>query len=375
MTPDVWWCMVITTCVTLVVAHVRHNSRVLRRTRETRCALHLVTDSVGNESLVMSVRLVDDPVLFMVDTAYAGAPVLSLWYLAVSRRVPRLPRLGSVQRRFEAIQNVSTTQTEVTDDEMRESVNVLLDTRTCRMFTSGCTMRLMGIGETSETQSDMLLCPSLTIHGVPQTADRLDADVFVTNPLLHSVHILTSDYMLHRAPCVIEPARGRIVFHATSIARNTFSFFDTFLVGGAFCVPMTVGGRRLQIVIDTGSSSCLAIGKTPGSLLTRCSARRSHVVQSGVNGEQVCSDLLVTDVRLGPFDVGDVEVFLNSQDVDGADGYAGLGLLKTFDLWMSEHEIGFRPNGWTCSTTSDRMRRAGTCPSSTLPSCQPTVSM
>lgn len=225
-------------------------------------------------------------------------------------------------------------------------------------------MRLMGIGETNEAQSDMLLCPCLTICGTPQTVDRLDADVFVTNPLPESVHILTSDYMLHRSPCVLEPARGRILFHATSVPRAAFTFFDAFFVGGAFRVPMTVGGRPMNIVIDTGSSSCLSIGKTPGSSLTQYRATGSHVVQSGVNGERVCSNLVVTDVRLGPYDVGEVEVFLNAQDVDGADGYAGLGLLRMFDLWLADHEIGFRRNGGTCSTTSERMRRAGTCESS-----------
>ena len=40
--------------------------------------LHLLDDGTGNESLIVDGTLAGDRVLFLLDTAYAGAPVLSI---------------------------------------------------------------------------------------------------------------------------------------------------------------------------------------------------------------------------------------------------------------------------------------------------------
>ena len=50
-------------------------------------------------------------------------------------------------------------KTTVDQESRRRSLRGFLEACNCRSFTSGCTMRLMGIGTTTEARADMLLCP------------------------------------------------------------------------------------------------------------------------------------------------------------------------------------------------------------------------
>lgn len=309
----------------------------------------LLDDGSGNESLVVDGSVGGVRALFMIDTAYAGAPVLSTSFLKVD--VGGGPLEAAYRRATSALAHTSS--------DGRRAVREFVEAARCRSFTSGCTMRLMGIGETSEMQADMLVCPGLRVAGA-QTMD-VDADVFVTHPLPGTIHILTIDYLLHRSPCVIRPASGGLAFGSDD--SEGFHRFASKFVGGAFVVPVEVAGRTLSIVVDTGASAPLSLAPRAIDKLrkdrVRCTSE--HVRQTGVNGERVCSDVFRARVRVGPHDVGELSILANSHDVQGADGYMGMGILRAFDLWLEREWIGFRPSGLEARSVNPRSVSKGGC--------------
>jgi hypothetical protein len=327
----------------------------LARRRAGEHELELARDALGNESLVAWARVAGRRALVMVDTAYAGPPVLSTSYLALQGRcesggLPSWPSAGEAHARC-----TRALRAEVREDDRHAAIAALLRDGACRAFTSGCTMRLMGIGTTTEAQADMLLCAGVRLAGgdpnAPAGVGGVDADVFVTHPLHGSVHILTNDFLLHRAPCVVEPRAGRLRFGLPPLAqlrlRPTFELHPAVFVGGAFAVPMDVGGVTLRIVVDTGAAAALSLGRSAADRLATCGrgATARHATQAGVNGERVCSDVLSARVAIGSIAFEDVEVFANATEVEGAHGYAGMGLLRAVDLWLEPTAIGFRRSG------------------------------
>ena len=306
---------------------------VLRARRHSQ--LHLVSDEIGNEVLLLRSRIGGCHGLFMVDTAYAGAPVLSTSYLATAPR----RAYPSITAEYRA--SIAALSRKPSEGERLAAINAFLRRAPCRAYTSGCTMRLMGIGTTSETQSDMLLCPPIRVAAETETAD-----VFVTNPLPTSVHILTMDYLMHRAPCVLLPAQQKMMWSVVNPAmRATFEFFVPRLVGGAARIPMSIGGATLQIVVDTGAAAALSLAADSFERVSSCENRQKSALQRGVNGERICSTVVHADVSVGRVNLGSVEVFVNSTNVEGADGYAGMGLLRALDLWIAPRELGVRRSG------------------------------
>ena len=327
-----------------------------------RSKLTLARDANGHEALVVD-GCFDGRALFMIDTAYAGPPVISASYLALEEQNAnsRLPVADRYLRVMNALSQAQST------DARHRAINRLLQGQgQCRAYTSGCTMRLMGIGTTTETQADMLLCPSL---GMGQS--NVNGDVLVTNALPGNIHVLTNDYLLHHAPCVICPRAGRLHMNVSRIMQlsweSQFSFHQAHMVGGAFVIGMQVGDSTLNIVIDTGASVALSVGRGSHAKLQKCTAMHRRVIQTGVNGERVCSDALRAPVRIGAFEVGEIEVFANEVDVQGADGYAGMGLLRAFDLWLEPGRIGFRRSG--LPPRNSTVASAGTCEGASLPAC------
>ena len=318
---------------------------VLQVRRENSQSLVLARDALGNEALVLEGTLAGHArTLFMIDTAYAGAPVLSTSYLAVQHSCGR----GILSTEAKYRQCVHALRNEVREDDRYAAVDTLLRAQTCRAYTSGCTQRLMGIGSTVEAQADMLLCDGIRF-GMHKT-HNVDADVFVTHPLHGSVHILTCDYLLHRAPCVIRPAARRLHLNVSPMhpMRAGFEFHEAEFVGGAFVVPMRVGGADLKIVVDTGAAAAISLGRSAVDKVATCAKPlpATRALQSGVNGERVCSDVLTASVQIGGLHMGNaVEVFANADEVEGADGYAGMGLLRMVDLWLQPNAIGFRFSG------------------------------
>lgn len=312
---------------------------VLRRASED-VSVHLVADENGNEALVVSGVISNDPMLFMIDTGYAGPPVLSISYMAQGGVAS-----GTIAQRYAAAaKNLRTTST----GEKNAAVNAFLRKNACRTYTSGCTMNLMGIGITRQSHGDMLLCNSLRLSDHP----TFSSDVFVTNMLPLSVHILTMDFLLHRAPCVLMPRKGWMRFGVWDpVLRASFAFQTPKFVGGAMMVVMQVDGHPepLRIIVDTGAAAPLSISnRTAAENIARARERTQPLktYQHGVNGEKICCDVYNSDVRIGPHVVRGVQVFLNSTTSNSeSDGYAGIGLLRAFDLWISRNEIGFRASG------------------------------
>lgn len=311
-----------------------HKERTQRR------ALHLVSDAQGNEALIVSAKLDGESTFFLIDTAYAGAPVLSTTFLSVQHRCCSR-RHGSVSEQYRACTHLMNTE-RIDDDARHAAMRGLLARGGCRAFVSGCTMRLMGIAETKESRADLILCPSLGNDG------SSTGDVLVSHSLPGTPHILTTDYLLHRAPCVVRPGAGELRFRASVEAhgRGFEMHSPARFVGGAFVVPLRVGGADMQIVVDTGAAAALSLSASAVERLETCDASGQRAFQSGVNGERVCSDVLYARVRvLKTLDVGVVPIYANSEEVQGADGYMGMGLLRALDLWLQPDAIGFRSSG------------------------------
>lgn len=306
--------------------------------------INLLTDAVGNEVLIISGTISGKRMFFMIDTAYAGAPVLSTSYLSLPPSSPLLSLQDQYRLVVDGLQNVSS-------QNRHEALAQFLHKNYCRAFTSGCTMRLMGIGATSESQSDMLLCSGVRFQG----GNTFNSDIFVTNPLPSSVHILTMDFLLHRSPCVIMPRRRIMLWQVNdNFLKSSFEFHSPFYVGGAIRVVMKIGGSALDIVIDTGAAAALSIASSSIDKIQNCDRpnKSMKALQRGVNGEKVCSDMFITTVSIGRLNLGRVEAFANASDVEGADGYAGMGLLRMLDLWIAPHEIGFRLSGLPTKVTN-----------------------
>ena len=311
--------------------------------------LHLCIDDFGCESLVCDANIAGTRCLFHVDIGYAGPPVLSTSYLAAQNRTGAEGR-GSVQSRF--TRAMKELGKKITDDDRHRAINRFLQRGKCRAYTAGCTMKLMGIAETSEMQADMLLCSEIDFFTPSAHSPNLPADVLVTHPLHGSVHILTCDYLMHRAPSVLVLGENRMHVSVSGTKRKstepTFTFHPAHLVGGAFCLPVLVGELALTLVVDTGAPAPVSLGMHAAKRLRRCALLKEprHVTQVGVHGDRTCSTVVFAPMQVqgGPHH-DSVQVLLNDEEVDGADGYLGMGFLRTLDLWIEPTRIGVRPNG------------------------------
>ena len=190
----------------------------------------------------------------------------------------------------------------------------------------------------------------------------VEADVFVTNPLPHTVHILTCDYLMHRAPVLLEMRAERLTFRAPAVLSSGFEMHPFQMSGGAFVVSIAVGGSYYRCTVDTGATSTLCLNRSaPGASSLR---ERSvgHVRQVGVNGERICSDVILVPIRIGSIEVGEaVPVLLNDANASGVDGYVGMGVLRCFDIWMSSKGLGLRASGLSPPSTLS-MARGTPCP-------------
>lgn len=324
------------------------------RVRANAFRMHLVATSRINESLVLQCRLAGQAAqLFMIDTGYAGPPVLSASYLATEGAASPIVH-ESVQARYtRAVRRMAS----VTVDDQNAAVDRFLRRRRCQAYTSGCTMRLMGIGATREQQADMLLCDMLEMqthagpYAAPHRATKAMADVFVTNPLPSSVHILTCDFLMHAAPALLRVADGTLQLNMTAEAylraRARCTMHAADFSGGAFVVPFQVGSETYRCTVDTGAPGPISLGLQAGARLAECStsAQPRAVHQSGVNGERVCSQIVRSTVRFCGQEHEGVPIFVNDTNVDQVDGYVGMGFLRAFDILITPDAIGFCPNG------------------------------
>ena len=90
-------------------------------------------------------------------------------------------------------------------------------------------------------------------------------------------------------------------------------------------------------------------------------ARR--VVQTGVNGERVCGELLSAPVAFFGFAVDDAAVLCNDSDTAGVDGYVGMAFLRGFDLLLTTTTLRVRRSSKSprSSAEFERISAPGSC--------------
>ena len=319
-----------------------------------------ITRSSSNaldECLILEAELGGDIVFFQIDTGYAGPPVLSASYLAVHAGQLLEPTVGAgVRARYQA--TLRALRTLVSDEQRAVAVDAFLARASCRAFTSGCTMRLMGISNTVEQQADMMLCAPVSFRAASGWMRRLvkpttqaDAEVFVTNPLHASCHILTTDFLRQASPVLLRMRGDMELYIPTARAALYAATFHTVplrLVAGAPIVTIDVGGVQFVCTVDTGSPGPISLGTQAAGKLPRNICRQTPFVshQSGVNGDTVCSSIIVAPITIagGP-SFASVPIFVNSAPVEGTDGYVGMGLLRAFDLLFTDKAFGIRASG------------------------------
>ena len=70
--------------------------------------INLLTDAVGNEVLIISGTISGKQMFFMIDTAYAGAPVLSTSYLSLPQSSPLLSLQDQYRLVVDGLQKVTS---------------------------------------------------------------------------------------------------------------------------------------------------------------------------------------------------------------------------------------------------------------------------
>ena len=339
---------------------------ILEWTRSHTIPLHLVNDANGlNESLVIEAKLNGERTLFMLDSGYAGSLVISTSFMAVQRKC----RHGSVLSRYRNA--LELLRTGVDDDARHRVVDELIRYRKCQTYTSGCTMTLAGIASTVQQQADMLMCHPVEFrtrwgwYATPTNHQKPRADVLVTNPLPTSVNILTCDYLIHSSPALIKMKSQTLELFLSplvlSARAHTFTFVEGKMMGGAFVLPVRLsGGEIVHCTMDTGAPGPICLGPSAIGKLAKCQRSMKKVIQVGVNGERICSDVLYTSGSVGGIHFDRMGVFANDVDTDGVDGYVGLSVLRALDILVLPNSIGLRPSGLAPNTNFSGAA-TGTC--------------
>jgi hypothetical protein len=301
------------------------------------------------EVLVLGAKLNGTPRLFLLDTGYAGPPVLSINYLASASSYSNDPT-----REFKNAMRQMTEKRLSVDEETRALASFVASSR-CVSYTSGCTMRLMSIGGVQEQQAYLFLCDALQFKTVSgrYLAPR-KSDIVVTHALPETINILTCDYLTQMAPCLLSMKKETlsVQMDAAQYAAllPTFTMFEFRQNGGAFVASFFLSSLEFHLTIDTGASSTICLSREAGDRLRRhadakLTAVDGNIVQEGVNGERVCATLLRTDVVFANKVWADCHVLHNDKSMKGVDGYAGLAFLRAYDWLICKQQIGCRLSG------------------------------
>lgn len=353
-------------CLFLICVYVKNKlSTVLK--------FHMVNDENGmNEAIILEAKLnkIYDT-LFMLDTGYAGPPVISSSYLSIQDSCTH----GTVANRYRKSLKLLKSGN-ITEDNRHGAVNKLLNDGRCQAFTSGCTMKLVGIGSVVEQQADMLLCPMISFKNVfnmyvnSKNSYKVDADVLVTNSLPTSVNILTCDYLIHSAPVLIDMSKQHLCLNMSNLKTmsiiGSFNMVPMKTMGGAFVIPIILSGVKLEVTVDTGAPGPVCISKNAVSKIKKCwNDKPQKILQRGVNGEEICSDIVFSSIEIADIKFDKVGIFANDKNVEDVDGYIGLGVLRALDIIIMPNGIGFKRSGRTPKQEFD-FASNGTCDTQTL---------
>lgn len=298
-----------------------------------------------NERLLLRATVLNKHVLFMVDTGHAGPPVLNRKYLAVQD--------ANINDIVEDYENTMRKLQSITEYDEYMAMNQLVSTHGCLQYTSGCTMKLAGIGSVEERRGDLLLCPRLQIKttlGLYDSSKKLETgQVFITHSSKESVHILTSDFLLHNSPCIIshENQTLHLNVHVLELVflKKSFQTIPYDFNGGAFVITMLVENEPFRLTVDTGTPGPISIGENAVHKIKGFSYQNSKGVlkQQGVNDSIIHSNVLQLNVHFCDSDYN-VPCFINNVSPPDVDGYVGLGFLRAFDILIDTHGIGFSKN-------------------------------
>jgi len=354
----------------------------------------LFTDERGS-CLLLAGRVKGVDGFYLLDTGYAGPPVLNTLYLHVLQRSPGLrSRSGnddhaSARRTMRALRSSSShggarrhadaaadadADADALQRYMRETGSI--------DFTAGCRVRLMGISATTERHSDLILSDEL-LFLAPQgrfaspraNTDLPRGDVLVTNRIANTPHILTADYIRHHAPCHLAISQSRVEWcvpnarflYLTSVGG--FANVPCAIAGGAYIVVVAAGGGEFRCVLDTGSESCLTIGSKAAARMSACVSTGRTTSSSGVGGRATCNRIVSANVRLAGRTLAACPVSVSSFDDSSVDGFVGMGVLRCFDWLLTARAVFARSNGARHVGADDASGSDGACDAPPVPKC------
>lgn len=362
-----WHLVVVCLCAVLIAlytcARVHTSSVIDTPILKGKNVVALTISGKINPSIIIPFTIGKYTSLFMLDTGYAGAPVLNTKILDIALD-------GDIDAYLTKISEVRCS-----NESANRKMDFFKTNNKCIDYTSGCVLRLMGIGATSEKASDMLLCPPITMKSasenghvnVKRSVGLAEADVLMTNHELNSPHILTLDYLRHMAPCLLCLRDGYM-----SLAMGTTEFLyeraqcsliSSETVGGAYVCTIDIAGVNVHCTVDTGASTTICIGESALRQMKGVERTNAHIEQVGINAEVVCSDIVHCSVRFCKNSFPSVPIFVNQQNIEETDGYVGLGFLKAFDLLVTPFSLFARYNGTPVASLEsyNAVRRQGSC--------------
>ena len=356
--------MVLIIVVTLYVLSCIHTSKVIEY--PPIIGGHTIKIQISgnvNPSISIPFKIGKYESVFILDTGYAGAPVLNT-------KILDIPFDGNIDMYLSKLSNVACS-----NEDANRKLDGFKTHNKCIDYTSGCVLRLMGIGETSEKASDMLLCSPILMKtenessyvNVKQKLGIAEADVLMTNHELNSPHILTLDYLMHLSPCMICPRQGKMHLGMGSLEfvseRAQCEHVSSETIGGAYVCTLNVDGVPVRCTVDTGASMTICIGKSVFDKMSRYKKTDEHIQQIGINSEVICSNIILSDISFCGKSFSEVPVFVNDQEVEETDGYVGLGLLKCFDLLVTPIALFAKYNGGVISSLESytNVRHSGDC--------------
>ena len=297
----------------------------------------------NQESIVLLAKFNNREQMFLIDTGYAGPPVLSMSYLTTRDNFS-----ASMSNRYSNVMRQMNTK--ISQNKINKYLNEFVNTSKCTSYTSGCTMKLMSIGDVQEQQAHMFLCDSIQMKTLDGKYHEFrKSDVLVTHSLQGSIHILTCDYLTQMAPCMICMAKEELHLKMTTNTafreRLSFTRHPFRLNGGAFVVQFNISGKNFNLTVDTGSPGPICLTKNAGNSLPQKHIVKKHIIQEGVNGERVCSNLIICDVVFSNHTWRDCQIMHNHHNLKGVDGYVGMAFLRAYDMMIETNSIGFRLSG------------------------------
>ena len=304
----------------------------------------------SNPCALVRARIGEDLMAFCIDTGFAGPCLLSLPCLS---RAPPL-RLGDSVVAWAERAQAAVVASRVSEGEQKAALHAFAARNRCSDFTSGCTMRLASIGATRESTSEVLLAPLLELEtpAGPRGGEGLfsewtapracsgqpAAEVLASTPM-PTLHILTCDWLVQNAPCLLAPHVGLLTTNMSqdefAAERATLHAVGTELSGGSFVATVEVQGTPMRVTVDTGAACYLSLGKQASAKLRDCRPTGKTMRQVGANGERICAHAVRAHVGMCGV-AEDVPVLINDLAIDSEDGYLGWCFLRHFDLCVTK---------------------------------------